>query len=83
MKGQGEFLSAETIAFRLERELYEYRNGDIDEVVIESTEEVKKVFCGEQNIHKNRLGRNSWLFRLNFDIQTNMTKPFYQYSYMH
>ena len=30
-EGTGRILSAETIAFRLERELYEYRNRDVDE----------------------------------------------------
>lgn len=54
-EGTGKIPSTETIAFRLERELYEYRNRDITKVMIESTEEVKQVFCGEQDIHKKRL----------------------------
>ena len=67
-EGTGKILSAETMAFRLERELYEYRNRDIEEVVIELTDEVKRVFCGEQNIHKHRL-EEVLGFSLNFDIQ--------------
>lgn len=53
--GTGKILSSETIAFRLERELYQYRHGDIEKVIIESTEGVKRVFCGEQDVHKKRL----------------------------
>jgi ribonuclease G len=54
-EGTGKIPSAETMAFRLERELYEYRNRDIEEIVIELTDEVKRVFCGERDIHSKRL----------------------------
>ena len=67
-EGTGKIPSAETMAFRLERELYEYRNRDIEEVVIELTDEVKRVFCGEQNIHSKRLeesiGHDLYLYNL-------------------
>ncbi|MBB6445881.1 Rne/Rng family ribonuclease [Bacillus benzoevorans] len=74
--GTGRIPSAETIAFRLERELYEYRHGDVTEAVIETTEEVVKVFCGEQNIHKKRLEEI-----LGFSLQfqsNNHVKPYYE-----
>ncbi|MCQ6273532.1 Rne/Rng family ribonuclease [Bacillus sp. V3B] len=74
-EGTGKIASAETIAFRLERELYEYRNGDIEEVVIELTDEVKKVFCGEQNIHSKRL-EDLLGFTFTFTIRTS-DQPFY------
>ena len=80
-EGTGRILSPETVAFRLERELYEYRNRDIDEVVIELTEEVKREFSGVQDIHKHRL-EEILGFSLNFDIQQN-EKPFYNIRYMH
>lgn len=54
-EGIGKIPSTETIAFRLERELYEYRNQDFDKVIIQSTEQVKRVFCGEQDFHKKKL----------------------------
>lgn len=74
-EGTGRIPSAETTAFRLERELYEFRNGDINEVVIELTEEVRLVFCGEQNIHKKRL-EDILRFSLTFQLKLN-DKPFY------
>ncbi|SDM22946.1 Rne/Rng family ribonuclease [Bacillus sp. OK048] len=40
--GTGRVLSAETIAFRLERELLEHRNSDAEAVLIETTKEVKE-----------------------------------------
>ncbi|MDQ1001349.1 ribonuclease G [Neobacillus niacini] len=40
--GTGRILSAETIAFRLERELIEHRNSDFEAVLIETTKEVKE-----------------------------------------
>ncbi|MDR7077936.1 ribonuclease G [Neobacillus niacini] len=40
--GTGRILSAETVAFRLERELMEHRNSDFEAVLIETTNEVKE-----------------------------------------
>ncbi|MEH7012326.1 Rne/Rng family ribonuclease [Neobacillus niacini] len=40
--GTGRILSADTIAFRLERELLEHRNADDEAVLIETTKEVKE-----------------------------------------
>jgi ribonuclease G len=74
-EGTGKIPSAETMAFRLERELYEYRNGDIEEVVVELTDEVKKVFCGEQNIHSKRL-EDLLGFTFTFTVRES-DQPFY------
>ncbi|MEH7176367.1 Rne/Rng family ribonuclease [Neobacillus vireti] len=40
--GTGRIISAETMAFRLERELLEHRNSDAEAVLIETTNEVKE-----------------------------------------
>lgn len=54
-EGTGRVLSSETMAFRLERELWEHRYSDYEAVWIETTEEVCSIFCGEQDIHLERL----------------------------
>ena len=72
-EGTGKIPSPETVAFRLERELYEYRNRDIEKVIIESTERVKQVFCGEQDEHKTRLEeilKFAIEFKLNDNVQS-------------
>ncbi|MEH7254103.1 Rne/Rng family ribonuclease [Neobacillus niacini] len=43
--GTGRILSAETVAFRLERELLEHRNSDAQAVLIETTKEVKEAIA--------------------------------------
>jgi ribonuclease G len=45
-EGTGRILSAETVAFRLERELFEHRHSDFEAVLIETTEEVKGALLG-------------------------------------
>lgn len=44
--GTGRILSAETVAFRLERELLEHRHSDFEAVFIETTSEVKAALLG-------------------------------------
>lgn len=53
--GEGRVPSCETVAFRLERELYELRGGSHEAVLIETTEEVKQVFAGEHQLHQKRM----------------------------
>ncbi|MBS4173693.1 Rne/Rng family ribonuclease [Bacillus sp. FJAT-49736] len=53
--GKGKIYSAETMAFRLERELWEKPFKDHEAVLVELTENVKNIFCGEQNVHLVRL----------------------------
>lgn len=53
--GTGKVLSAETIAFQLERELLEQRGRDEEAILVETTEEVKKIFAGEQSIHQLKI----------------------------
>lgn len=54
-EGTGRILSADSVAFQLERELWEHRTNDYEAVLIETTREVQSIFSGEQNIHKQRL----------------------------
>ncbi|MED3562190.1 Rne/Rng family ribonuclease [Bacillus xiapuensis] len=41
-EGTGQILSPETVAFRLERELFEHRLGDFEAVLVETTKRVKE-----------------------------------------
>lgn len=54
-EGTGWVLSAETFAFRLERELWEHRGQDHQAVLVEATPEVAGIFSGEYGIHKKRM----------------------------
>lgn len=75
-EGSGRIPSAETIAFRLERELFEYRHHDLDEVLVETTAEVQRVFCGEQNVQLKML-EELLSFSIRFEIKSS-AKPYYQ-----
>jgi ribonuclease G len=45
-EGTGRILSAETVAFQLERELFEHRHSEFEAVLVETTQEVKAAFEG-------------------------------------
>lgn len=45
-EGTGRILSAETVAFQLERELFEHRHSEFEAVLVETTQEVKEAFEG-------------------------------------
>jgi ribonuclease G len=47
-EGTGRILSAETLAYRLERELFEHRHSEFTAVLVEATKEVKESFEGPQ-----------------------------------
>lgn len=53
--GKGKVESPETIAFRLERELWEKPFKEHEAVLIELTDEVRAIFCGENNVHLRRI----------------------------
>lgn len=53
--GTGKIMSAETIGFRLERELFEHRHSEYEAVLIETTEEVKREFSGPNQSHKEAI----------------------------
>ncbi|MEI5905682.1 Rne/Rng family ribonuclease [Bacillus spongiae] len=74
--GKGKVLSAESVGYRLERELWEYENNDAGTIVIETTKEVKKAFCGEENTHLIRFQR---VIGKMISFQLTETKvPYYQ-----
>lgn len=73
--GVGKVMSAESIAFRLERELFELRGRDEEAVLIETTKEVKDVFVGELNVHQTML-EDLIGFKIYFSIQ-DAPKPYY------
>jgi ribonuclease G len=45
-EGTGKILSAETVAFQLERELFEHRHSEFEAVLVETTRDVKEAFEG-------------------------------------
>jgi ribonuclease G len=53
--GTGRVLSPETVAFRLERELWEHRYSVHDAVWVETTEEVRSFFTGVHQAHAMKL----------------------------
>lgn len=53
--GTGRVMSAETLAFQLERRLWEYRFTEHEAMLIEATEDVIRIFSGEKDVHKQRL----------------------------
>lgn len=54
-EGTGRVLSPETVAFRLERELWEHKWADYEAVLIDVTSDVQITFSGEDNVHKQRM----------------------------
>ncbi len=53
--GTGAVMSAESMAFKLERELWEYERSDHDLIEVEAQREVIKVFSGKDKQHLKRL----------------------------
>lgn len=74
--GAGRVLSAETIAFRLERELWEFKGQEAEAVLIESTDEVKNIFCGPEDRHRKQL-EGILGFKILF-VLTGEMRPFYK-----
>ncbi|WHY84867.1 Rne/Rng family ribonuclease [Neobacillus novalis] len=74
-EGTGRILSAETIAFRLERELLEHRSAEFEAILIETTREVKEALLGPKEAHKEAL-TGMLNVKLYFSIQA-AEKPFY------
>lgn len=75
-EGTGRVLSAETIAFRLERELWEHRGNDHEAVLIETTPDTAAVFSGENDAHKKRI-EDSIGLKIMFSYKEKC-KPFYE-----
>lgn len=78
--GTGFVRSPETVAFQLERELWEYRGNEIDLIEIEANKEVIEVFAGKDFIHVKRMEEllNS---RICFKV-LDTPKPNYSITYV-
>lgn len=73
--GTGRVQSSESIAFKLERELWEYKHSDYTSLWIETTPEVKKLLEGDGGIHLKRLEEAVGL-TIHLEMVTS-AKPFY------
>lgn len=75
-EGTGRVLSAETMAFRLERALLEYRNSEHEAVLVELTTDVAAYFSGEESKYKKEMEERIGL-EIIF-ITAPASKPFYE-----
>lgn len=78
--GKGMVHSPETIAFRLERELWEGRYSNHEAVLIELSEDVKNIFCGIHNVHLNRLEQILHI-KINFKVMDSQVPVYYIRQY--
>jgi ribonuclease G len=74
-EGTGRILSAETVAFQLERELFEHRHSEFGAVLVETTLEVKEKFEGPNKSYQNYFEEASHL-KVFFVVQPAHS-PFY------
>ncbi|WP_349293066.1 Rne/Rng family ribonuclease [Cytobacillus spongiae] len=74
-EGTGRVLSAETVAFQLERELWEYKTSDYEAVQVELSESVQSIFSGEDHVHLKRL-EEALSFKILF-VTRQSPKPFF------
>lgn len=68
--GTGRIMSAETMAFRLERELLEHRHSEFEAVLVETTMEVKEAFEGPNQIYLHHFEKAAHL-KIFFHLQTS------------
>lgn len=74
--GSGRVASPETLAFRLERELYEQRFASFDAVLVETTADVKAAFEGPDKSFQHHF-EASVHFKIYFEVHPAAI-PFYQ-----
>lgn len=74
-QGTGVVSSPATVAFQLERELWEYKDGDYSEVIVEATEDVIVFFRGEYREHLARL-EETLFFNITFE-KVDFAHPHY------
>ncbi|WP_066365543.1 Rne/Rng family ribonuclease [Neobacillus fumarioli] len=74
-EGTGRILSAETVAFRLERELLEHRHTDAEAVLVETTNEVKEALFGPDEAFRAEL-EGMLHFTIYFSIKPSL-EPYY------
>jgi ribonuclease G len=70
-EGTGRMLSPETVAFRLERDLFEHRQADFEAILIETTPEVREALLGENETHRGTLEELLHI-KLYFTIQPSL-----------
>ena len=75
-EGTGRVLSPETMAFRLERELWEHRNSEHEAVLVELSEDVEALFSGEEGTYKKEIEERIGLAIL--FVLAPASKPFYE-----
>ncbi|SFB16111.1 MULTISPECIES: Rne/Rng family ribonuclease [unclassified Bacillus (in: firmicutes)] len=73
--GTGRVQSSESIAFQLERELWENKHSDYSSLWIETTAEVKKLLEGEGGVHLKRL-EDAIGLTIHLEVVSSI-KPFY------
>jgi ribonuclease G len=78
--GRGRVVSAESLAFRLERELWELKNGEYEAVIVELTPDVKQFFIGEKGEHHKQLEETLFV-RIHMK-EINNAYPFYRISFV-
>lgn len=74
-EGTGKVLSPETVAFQLERDLWELKGSDHEAVLIEASHDVREVFSGADRLHQQRLEKTLGL-QFYFSIKEDK-RPFY------
>lgn len=74
--GTGRVYSPESVAFQLERELWEYRKSDYERVYVTTTEEVYSLFSGEQTKYLEKIEEMIGM-RIEFTC-VEASKPFYE-----
>ncbi|MGM9923778.1 MAG: Rne/Rng family ribonuclease [Bacillus sp. (in: firmicutes)] len=73
--GTGRVESAQAAAFRMERELLQYRRSDYGSVVVEATKDVLGWFTGENSVFKERLQSDTGL-QIEF-VSIEAEKPYF------
>jgi ribonuclease G len=74
--GSGRVSSAESVAFRLERELWEYRHSDFECISVTTTDGVYRLFSGDQANHLQKLEGMIGV-KIQFTC-VEASKPFYE-----
>jgi ribonuclease G len=74
-KGTGRILSNETVAYQIERILWEHRGMEHEAIWIETTEPVKQCLSGQDDVHLQRL-EEALRFKLYVTVNSNMKEGF-------
>jgi ribonuclease G len=74
-KGTGRILSNETVAYQIERILWEHRGMEHEAIWIETTEPVKQCLSGQDNVHLQRL-EEALHFKIFVTVDPNRNEGF-------